>query len=154
MSKGASLEIKTYSYETPLYIAVEDSNVNLVSFLLENKADPNYKAYRPLIDKAAEKGNLDIVKALFEHGAKKADTAPLHYASANGHLQVVKYLVNTQGYDVNSLAHGRTPLDCAAGKHGNLPVIEFLVSKDANLTNKRSIFVYSATCAKDLEMVE
>jgi len=53
---------------------------------------------------------------------------PLHYASGNGHLSVVEYLVN-QKADINAKnKDGKTPM-VLAFKNGKSNVIEFLESK-------------------------
>jgi ankyrin repeat protein len=55
---------------------------------------------------------------------------PLHQASQNGHLDVVKYLVENR-VDVNVVNEdGWTPLYLAA-KKGNVEVVKFLVEVNA-----------------------
>ena len=52
---------------------------------------------------------------------------PLHTASRNGHLSVVKYLIS-RGADVNKADNsGYTPLHTAS-MDGHLPVVEYLMS--------------------------
>lgn len=58
------------------------------------------------------------------------DAAPLHYACINGHLEVVKYLVETflnADVDIWDGQKRVTPLICAAA-HGHLPVVSLLLN--------------------------
>jgi ankyrin repeat protein len=53
----------------------------------------------------------------------KIGYTPLHRAAINGHLDVVKYLVEEKGADVKAAYNdGRTPLHRTAGS-GNLDVV-------------------------------
>ncbi len=56
------------------------------------------------------------------------DAAPLHYACINGHLEVVKHLVESLGADVDIWDGQKrvTPLICAAA-HGHLSVVSLLL---------------------------
>jgi len=62
---------------------------------------------------------------------------PLHYASQNGHLSVVEYLVN-QKADINAKTKeifSGTPLHYAA-QNGHLSVVEYLVNQKADINAK------------------
>ena len=59
----------------PLHFAAENGHLNVVEYLLNQKADINAK--------------------------DSDDSTPLHRASENGHLSVVEYLVN-QNADINA----------------------------------------------------
>ena len=101
------------------------------------------------IQAAAEAGDLESVKFLFENGAKTLKRA-LFWASENGALDVVKYLID-QGVRVENYAlvlasmsgyvdvmkvlveHGADPHVCSfynAAEHGDVEQIEFLLSFD------------------------
>ena len=59
--------------------------------------------------------------------SSKDDGFDLHYACENGHLDIVKYLVNTLHCDPQMQdTHGRSPLNLAAGK-GRLEVVKFFL---------------------------
>ncbi|CAK4372692.1 unnamed protein product, partial [Aphanomyces euteiches] len=54
----------------------------------------------------------------------------LHFASSNGHMNIVKYLIG-KGASVNSRDNnGQTPLHLAS-KNGFLDVINYLLDNDA-----------------------
>ena len=62
---------------------------------------------------------------------------PLHYASWNGHLSIVEYLIK-QKADINILARGfqpGTPLHYASWK-GHLGIVQLLVNQKAEINAK------------------
>ena len=61
---------------------------------------------------------------------------PLHLASAGGHLEAVKYLCSLTEVNVNSMdRHRNTPAQ-EARQHGNLDVLEFLLSQGASTVQR------------------
>jgi ankyrin repeat protein len=57
---------------------------------------------------------------------------PLHIAAYQGHLAIVKYLVQ-KGANINQATpHGATPLSVAA-QQGHLAIVKYLVQKGANI---------------------
>jgi len=57
---------------------------------------------------------------------------PLHFAANNGHVDVVRFLLE-KGANVNAQDHrGRTPLHLAA-LDGHVDVVRFLLEKGANV---------------------
>lgn len=84
-------------------------------------------------------GDVDIVRALAEHfpSAQSAlieythpdnGNTGLHMASANGHTNVVKLLVQHYGHSFVKNSSGNTPLHWAAA-NGHGPVVEFWTSQ-------------------------
>ncbi len=80
----------------------------------------------------------------------------LMVATRNGHLNIVKFLVNTganieesDNYDQTSLSH--------AAYAGNLSVVEFLVAGGANIevqNDAKFTPLLEASCAKHIEVVK
>ena len=98
---------------TALYIAASNGNTSVVDLLVAQRADPN----------------------LSRKGGKNA----LHTAASHGHLGVVQRLVDDHGVDVNRAdSDGFSPL-MAAAQWGHNDVIEFLVSRRANLNQRCNI---------------
>ena len=90
---------------------------------------------------AAEKGDLDKVKELVAKGANPdlADEygdVPINRAAVEGHLDVVKFLVE-HGAMYHSPGIGLYPLDGAAG-NGRLDVVKYLVEEKGVPVNQRT----------------
>ena len=85
---------------TMLHAAAQRGRVSVVDFLLENNAFLSLSNGVQLtaIQLAAEKGHLEVVKALHRAGAF-ADQTALHHAAANNRLEVVDYLLNSSVKD-------------------------------------------------------
>jgi len=88
-------------------------------------------------------GNWAVVRKLLDSklDCRLADVkdnygwTPLHWAAMNGHLEVVKYLVEN-GADVNAKDNnGFTPLSLAAWK-GSLNVVKYLFENGADVKEK------------------
>lgn len=83
---------------------------------------------------AAGRGELAVVKLFVESGmsvetANEYGFTALHWAASWGHLEVVRFLVEDRGADVNAReARGWTAL-LGAARFGYLEVIRFLVEK-------------------------
>jgi hypothetical protein len=81
---------------------------------------------------AAASGSLSLVKALIELGAdinRKGGTfggAPINEAASQGHLEVVKYLLNHQA-ELDTTEPERNPL-FGAIFNGNIEIVKLLVS--------------------------
>ena len=98
---------------------------------------------------ACQEGHLEIVQALLAAGANlRARTlrghAALHYASKNGHLGVVKVLLDAAGIEIDAVDNfGNTPLllACSTGK---LEVVRELLKQGAGLfkQNNRQCYCF------------
>ena len=68
----------------------------------------------PVLPHAAWSGNLELVQFLFQNGAKAGASSALHNAVARGDYDLVVWLVENAGPDVNSKNfQGKSPL-CVA----------------------------------------
>eukprot|EP00057_Strongylocentrotus_purpuratus_P004871 XP_003729663.1 PREDICTED: ankyrin repeat, PH and SEC7 domain containing protein secG-like [Strongylocentrotus purpuratus] len=106
------------------------------------------------LNKAAFKGNLDLVQYLISQGAEVIKSGndgltPLHYASITGYIDVVKYLIR-QGAEVDQGEHdvrylishgaevnkgdnnGMAPLHCAS-INNRLDIVKYLISQGAQI---------------------
>ena len=89
-----------------------------------------------LLHLAAQHGWMDIVinlitKYKYETNCKDyCERTPLHYATCNDHLEVVRYLINEQNSDpmIKENYNGDTPLHLAC-RHGNLNIAQYLTSE-------------------------
>ena len=78
---------------------------------------------------AAENGHLNIVKYLVEQGIDFQEEDALVYAVRNGHLDIVKYLVE-KGSDIH--INNEEPLR-EASKRGYLNIVKYLVERGADI---------------------
>ncbi|NXW85436.1 ANR16 protein, partial [Alopecoenas beccarii] len=130
---GMDVEVFNSDYKRPLHEAASMGYGECVSYLLERGAsvDCLKKAdWTPLM-MACTRKNLEVIKALVEHGANpllknKDGWNCFHIASREGHPQVLRYLldVSPSSWDTESTIK-RTPLHTAAA---NNSVQAFLVS--------------------------
>ncbi|OBT73196.1 hypothetical protein VF21_08718 [Pseudogymnoascus sp. 05NY08] len=143
-------------YRTPLQIAVQNQDIEMIRILFQYKADANgyfindetnsdkYKKSRlprtPLQEASLE-GRKDIIELLLEHGADvnsppvTGDGATaLQYAAIQGLLGIAHLLLEHDA-DVNAppaKADGRTALEGAA-EHGRLDMVQLLLNAGANV---------------------
>ncbi|MDR2548440.1 MAG: ankyrin repeat domain-containing protein [Rickettsiales bacterium] len=124
---------------TPLHLAVESGELNVVEYLISKGANIDVKksGWAPL--HIAAIGKLDIVKYLIDKGAdvntkNKYGVTALHRAVYHEKLNVVEYLVD-KGANINANAVGPffsgTPLHCAVHSRSQ-NTVEYLVDKGAD----------------------
>ncbi|KAK5629225.1 hypothetical protein RRF57_004940 [Xylaria bambusicola] len=141
--------------KTALLMACEESNEQMVDFLLSHEADPNITSTKnktPLqiavemrssrSTRERHANRLRIIALLLEHGAKSNPTdnlgnTPLYTAASNGDLEVVQLLLDPEYKTKVDLfgRHGQTPL-AAAVQHKHEDIIKELVSSGATVTLK------------------
>ncbi|XP_065565753.1 uncharacterized protein LOC136030611 [Artemia franciscana] len=124
---------------TSLHISAERGHLELVNFLLKNKADVNRRTDRDVtpLHLAALNGHLLVVKALIQKGADVnalviEGCTPLHYAVENGHEQIADILLEHRA-NVNAVdkAYNYAPLHYAA-KDGHEKIVSALLKNNAN----------------------
>ncbi|XP_068025375.1 ankyrin repeat domain-containing protein 16 isoform X2 [Melanerpes formicivorus] len=130
------IEVCNSDYKRPLHEAASMGHGECVSYLLERGAsvDCLKKAdWTPLM-MACTRPNLEVIKALVEHGANpllknKDGWNCFHIASREGHPHVLHYLLDVSpgSWDTESTIK-RTPLHTAA-MHGCLDAVELLLER-------------------------
>ena len=130
--------------ETPLLLAVHEMNLEMIEFLLGKGADPKMLANGLLaLNRACERGQLEIVKLLVEAGADpnargRQGYTSLHEAAKNNHLPVVQYLLS-RGADYKATDDkGSTPVDLASKKACKETLRFFLTELDTDLVMRNS----------------
>ena len=112
------------------------SNIQVVKILIDNGAKLDLhdnQGMSPLMI-AVQKGFLFISHYLCSIGDQinhkdKSDHTMVHWASYNGHLNILKYLIELKGLKVTDIdSKGRTPLHWSA-KQGHLEVCKYLITK-------------------------
>ena len=103
---------------------------------------------------AAKNGHLQLVKELINDGAnvRRYDDHALHWACGNGHFEMVKYLIEEVGAANKSDKH--FPVEQAA-QYGHLEILKYLCeNKMANFKCNNNYPVRTAAWSGHLEVVK
>ena len=125
LSNGASTSVTDSEGYSPIHIACNVGNVDVLNLLLDNGADPESLVERigsTTLHEAVCSGSLEIVEALLDRISNKdlvnhQDTkgwSPLHYACQYGHNKIVKVLLAHKAKVDLQVQIGRTSLHLAA----------------------------------------
>lgn len=124
---------------SPIYIASEKGDYEVVKILLDNKADTN-KTWTYDISPlyiACEKGYTNIVKLLLENKAeinkcKTNETSPLYMACAKGYTNIVQLLLENKANTNICRKHEHSPLYMACYK-GHKDIVKLLLDNNADI---------------------
>ena len=162
ISQGADLDAVPNGYginleqiKTPLLIAVQKDNKDMVSLLIKNKANA-YIKYGGLSWALHHAKSKEVAKMLIENGAKINSkdyykNTPLNKAAEKGHLEVVKLLISRGAYIDNKNSQGFTPLHIAAYQ-GYTEIAEILIRKGANIRELNKLKQTPLHLSKALEI--
>ena len=137
---GADIELGA---STPLMEAAQEGHLDLVKFLLENKADVHAQTQTgdTALTYACENGHTDVAEVLLYFGAElehlsEGGRTPLMKACRAGHICTVKFLIQ-KGADVNrqTTNNDHTPLSLACAG-GHQQVVELLLAHGADPFHK------------------
>lgn len=140
LKNGADLEIGA---STPLMEAAQEGHLELVRFLLENRANVHAQTQTgdTALTYACENGHTDVAEVLLYYGAElehesEGGRTPLMKACRAGHICTIKFLIN-RGADVNrqSTSNDHTPLSLACAG-GHQAVVELLLKSGADPFHK------------------
>ena len=129
--------------ETPLMVAIQHNNKQCIDALI---VDPVYSQTLTHVNNlgmtsfyiAAYAGNLHVMDTMVKAGVdvRQCDlrgNSPLHAAASQGHLEVIKLLIDRKWADVKAINQARwTPLHWAAC-NGRTEACKLLVSYGAEL---------------------
>ena len=134
LHRKANLEAWTGCGETPVTIAAKGNHTEMCRMLLHRKANPNNsKTYTPL-SCALSRGNTELVGLLLEHKANvKGETKLLHKTCKDGHLDMVKLMLQQGSFDINEPEGYKheTPLVTAC-VHGHHDIAALLLDRKAD----------------------
>lgn len=173
LKKGASIDIRNRLGYTPLHIAVQMQNKEVVEYLLDKKehqsADPNIysKDGRRPLDIACEKGLLSIVELLgkkTESVKKETFDTILHGIFILQNMEYVEILQMLHTFKVDQLydpnvqdSEGNTPLHLALSHKLEQPYVLFFCSYELNLkikNEKKQTPLHVAVLVENQETVE
>ena len=142
LRKGANVNAAPENARTPLMIASENGNIQLVQALLDSGADPNIESRkwgRTALKLAARKGHIDIVDLLLDKGVPidyrgnnnekiyLNGASALSYAAAEGQGGMITHLI-ARGANPNLESFkGITPLFYAASE-GKIDAVNALLN--------------------------
>ncbi|XP_072907052.1 ankyrin repeat and SOCS box protein 3 [Hemitrygon akajei] len=139
-SLTSGVELKTFEGETALHLAAKHGHLKIVQILLQAGANPNAitnENVTPLF-LATEKGHIAVIRTLLKYGARINGShsaclwSVVHQAAYQGHLEVLKFLLE-KGADRESMDdYGITPLFLAA-QYGKLESLRILVQHGGNV---------------------
>ena len=123
-----------------LLLAIKEPSPNAAKVLLNApKIDLNtlnVQGESPLM-LAALKGELELAAQMVKKGAdvNKTGWTPLHYAASNGHVAVIKLLLENHAYIDAESPNGTTPL-MMASMYGSPEAVKLLLDEGADLSLK------------------
>ena len=126
-----------------LILAIREPSLKAASALLD-APKVNLNAFNALGESplmlAALKGHLALSDKLVKKGAdvNKTGWTPLHYAASNGHVEVIKLLLENHAYIDAESPNGSTPL-MMAGMYGNAQSVKLLLDEGADPLLKNQI---------------
>ena len=135
---GANIHGDSQNPNSPIYFAILNDNIQIVTLLLDNGVDPNFtwdEGGGTLLTNAAQMGKLEVVKLLIEKGANinycgKGKHSPLYRSVVHGRYDVMEYLLGrgailnkNDKITLNELQWFDNP--------GNKKIFEILKSKNA-----------------------
>ncbi len=136
LKRGMDVNTADASGNTLAMIAARNGNLELLDFLLRNRANTlrRNKYGDNAIMLATFRGNIEAVRRLLDVGASPDNDGwtAMHYAAFGGHADVATLLIE-RGADLDAIApNGQTPLMLAAGA-GKLALVRILVEADADM---------------------
>jgi ankyrin repeat protein len=133
-SKTVDVNARDQQGKTPLWVAIENGQKDVVADLLSKGANiqDGFQGEKP-IHLACRVGNKEIVDLLLGKGADplyktQSDFTCLHFAST----RLIAELLVSKGLDVNVQTNYRERPIHLAAERGNLEVVQFLLEKGAD----------------------
>lgn len=132
--KGADKDVFDNVCRTPLYLAVDKGNVVAALALLAAGADVTLRCCRtkaPVMHVAAEKGHVEILRAVIEHGADvdavdANQCTALHHAALNDEAEAIDVLVGAGAKIEAQHRYDFTPFHCAANRLSHEALLRLL----------------------------
>ncbi|XP_072919815.1 2-5A-dependent ribonuclease-like [Hemitrygon akajei] len=146
IAKGALVDFDPDDIGTPLFLAAEKGNEQVVELLLKNKANVNYKTksygWSPL-HTAVQSNHEKVVHLLLKYGAdphlrKKNGATPFIVAAIVGEVNLLKVFLSLDT-DVNDADDNGFTAFMEAAEHDNEDALRFLFSCKADVNKRREV---------------
>lgn len=140
LERGVDPNVRDEHGQTVLLIAIREPSPKVADLLVAspkvNVEMRNSKDESPLM-MAALKGQQDLVTKLIARDAdvNKTGWTPLHYAATNGHVAIMKVLIDNYAYIDAESPNGTTPLMMAA-MYGSTEAVKLLMDEGADQSLK------------------
>ncbi|MEN9538529.1 MAG: hypothetical protein RLZZ126_764 [Pseudomonadota bacterium] len=136
LQRGFDVNSRDPNGQHPLFLAIRDKSEKSATVLLgwpQLDPDARNQADESPLMLAALRGDLSLAKRLVELGAdvNKTGWTPLHYASTNGHLEIMRLLLEHHAYIDASSPNDTTPLMMAA-HYGSASAVKLLLEAGAD----------------------
>lgn len=136
LAKGANPNARNLRSYTALMLAARHKKTKLDELLLAAGADVNLrnKYGETAMMLASYHGQADMVKRLYRQGAEfnHAGWNPLIYAAANGHQEIVTFLLDC-GAEINATTDNGTTALMMAVRGNHYETVKLLLARGANL---------------------
>ena len=112
--------------------------------------------------KAAEYGNLEVVKLLIEKGADmhqhtSSGRSLMYYAALGGNMSIVKFIISKNADCVRYITRSRHTILHAAVEGGNIDIVKLLIKKgaDVNAKNKwNTTILHTASMVGHVDIIK
>ena len=136
----AAASCATASPSDDFFRAVISDNPGAVERLLKQGFDPNGR------DPKGQKEYVDLLLAR-DAAVNKPGWAPLHYAATNGHISIMKQLLEQHAFIDAQSPNGTTPLMMAA-MYGSAEAVKLLLDEGADIAMKNQLGMTALDFAK------
>lgn len=152
LNRGFDPNSRDAQGQTGLLIALREPSPKVANVFLDfsktNVELRNPKDESPLM-MASLKGQEDMVKRLIARDAdvNKPGWAPLHYAATNGHVAIMKLLLENHAFIDAQSPNGTTPLMMAA-MYGSTAAVKLLLDEGADTLMRNQLGMSAADFAQ------
>jgi ankyrin repeat protein len=149
VKRGCDINLIDNYKRTPLHIAIENSNLDIVEFLTEHNASLIRSNPNPIVY-SIELNKMEIFKYLLTKITVTDHPSLLLFATQFNRTEIITLLLEN-GISINHEQKGNTALHIAANK-GDFGLVRFLVEHGANTAN--TSLHYASNSDKKLNIVE
>ncbi len=141
---GMSPNVADNRGNSALALAITEKSTDVAKLLINSPSidleRPNLAGETPLM-MAAYNGSYDLVTYLITQRSVEVNHpgwSALHYASTNGHLEIVRFLLDKGAYVDPESPNGTTALMMAA-RGGHIQIVKLLIDRGANISNSNQL---------------